>query len=491
MANVKNVALFSDSTTVLAWIKSHPRRWSTFVGNRITHIRELCPSATWRYISKQNPTDLASRGCLASQLISHSLWWKGPLNLSSQLSKLSNPDIELVTHEKERSLKALAIQKSENFWISIMERMSKYNRLVWTLAYIIRYCHKVRHQLVIHDSSLSSNDIQKAVSFIVRTVQEYHFSDEITKLRSNKQLQRGSPIHNLSPYLDSEGLLRVGRRMHNTSLNQFNPHPLLLPNCHFSHLLLKKIHTDSFHGGTKLMCAHARRLYWIIGLQRTAKGIVQRCVRCARYRAETFSPSIGNLPSERVTPSKPFLVTGIDFAGPVFLRPYETRGNLTTKGYIAVFVCFSTKAIHLELVMSISVDSLMMSLQRLISRRGRVETFYSDNGRNFVILPYLPQFRGLWEAGVKSANGHLSRTFNGQTLTIEKYQTALCQIKNILDSRPLTPLSFSEPYILISPYHLLLGETISAFPNVPLASDHTKLRYQHLQNITSGFWRRW
>ncbi|GFU31684.1 uncharacterized protein TNCV_1175741 [Trichonephila clavipes] len=68
------------------------------------------------------------------------------------------------------------------------------------------------------------------------------------------------------------------------------------------------------------------------------------------YRATTSKQLMGDLPTHRVTPSRPFSVCGVDYAGPINILRYRGRGAKTTKGYIALFVCFVTKALHLELV---------------------------------------------------------------------------------------------------------------------------------------------
>jgi hypothetical protein len=44
------------------------------------------------------------------------------------------------------------------------------------------------------------------------------------------------------------------------------------------------------------------------------------------------------LPSDHVKPSKPFTVTGIDFAGPLYIRVESD----IRKAYIALFTCATT-----------------------------------------------------------------------------------------------------------------------------------------------------
>ena len=94
-------------------------------------------------------------------------------------------------------------------------------------------------------------------------------------------------------------------------------------------------------------------------------------------------PKMGDLPLERVKPSKPFIHVGVDSANPFELRKSK-RANKSEKVYLCFFVCFATKAIHLEIVTSLSTLDFIACLRRFIARRGLTSDFFSDNGRNFV-----------------------------------------------------------------------------------------------------------
>jgi hypothetical protein len=92
---------------------------------------------------------------------------------------------------------------------------------------------------------------------------------------------------------------------------------------------------------------------------------------------------MGELPLLRVQPSRPFLTTDVEYAGPISLRLETTRSKAITKGYIAIFVCFATKAVHIEVVTSLTTEAFLAALRRFIARRGKPRTIYSDNGNNF------------------------------------------------------------------------------------------------------------
>ena len=78
------VYAWSDSTIVLSWLDSKPKRFKTFVGNHLSSISTDLPPATWHYVpTAHNPADCASRGLSPRDLVNHTLWWEGPIWLHS------------------------------------------------------------------------------------------------------------------------------------------------------------------------------------------------------------------------------------------------------------------------------------------------------------------------------------------------------------------------------------------------------------------------
>lgn len=107
-------------------------------------------------------------------------------------------------------------------------------------------------------------------------------------------------------------------------------------------------------------------------------------MKCTRIRGKTLAPIMGNLPPERLEPGFPFMRAGVNYLGPVFILNKKGRGSRVTKTYICLFICFTTRAMHLELVTSLSSNDYILALKRFISRRGKPSVIYSDNGKNYV-----------------------------------------------------------------------------------------------------------
>jgi hypothetical protein len=158
---------------------------------------------------------------------------------------------------------------------------------------------------------------------------------------------------------------------------------ILPPNHHFTKLVISAEHSRLHHTGPQLLTASLREKYWIPRIRSMVKTVIHHCLACYRLKVQASQQLMAELPSPRVQPSRPFLTTGIDYAGPILLRLETTRSKTITKTYIAIFVCFVTKAVHIEVVTSLTTEAFLAALRCFIARRGKLKTIYSDNGTNF------------------------------------------------------------------------------------------------------------
>jgi len=256
---------------------------------------------------------------------------------------------------------------------------------------------------------------------------------------------------------------------------------------------------------------------------------IRKCVTCTRHAAPTTESIMGDLPSARVNPARAFLHCGVDYAGPFTLRPIPGRSKVSFKGYLALFVCLTTRAIHLEVVSALTTEAFLAALKRFMSRRGKCSQIWSDCGTNFVGAakeikemyalfhsqphnqqvtdalsgdgitwhfnpPGAPHFGGLWEAGVKSVKFHLYRVIGSARLNYEEMTTVMAQIEACLNSRPLTPISYDpNDLCALTPGHFLIGDSLTSTPDPDLTIEKQNRlsRWQHVQQIYQHFWRRW
>jgi len=122
-----------------------------------------------------------------------------------------------------------------------------------------------------------------------------------------------------------------------------------------------------------------REKYWVLRARQVVKKVVSRCVLCKKSNARAGQQTTAPLPRDRITESPPFEITGVDFAGPLYVKTQ----NIMTKAYIALFTCAVTRAVHLELVSDMSTENFLLVLKKFISRRGLCKVIYSDNAKTF------------------------------------------------------------------------------------------------------------
>lgn len=519
---------WSDSTVVLAWLKGPPSRWATFVSNRVSEILTIMEYEQWGHVSTHlNPADCASRGIKSGELRRHTLWWNGPQWLHRQVLDANILVVE-DTHEEERVQSFTILSPEENFAWTKFSSLQKMLR-------VMSYCKRILNLKLPQDERkvwpkfITVDEINQSLQMCIRQVQGFAFNEDIKQLKSPGRVAKKSAIYCLHPFLDQNGIVRVGGRISQANVSYDQRHPIILPaKSHLTRLLISDAHIKTLHGGPQLMLNHIKSKYWVLRGKEQVKTHYRRCVTCLRYSKERATQLMGQLPRVRLEPSKPFQSTGVDYAGPINIRFSPGRGSKSYKGYICLFVCMVTRAVHLEAVTDLTSKAFIAAFRRFTSRRGHCSDLYSDNGTNFVgadkqlkemfdsakselpdeiaqvltlhstkwhfIPPQAPNFGGLWEAGVRCAKSHLKKVIGDSTLTYEELSTVLTQVEACLNSRPLTVLSDNpDDPLPMTPGHFLIGEPLL---NV-CDEDYSKRnctaleRWNLVQKMVNEFWRRW
>lgn len=214
------------------------------------------------------------------------------------------------------------------YW-DLLDRYSSLDRLlrVTTICRVASRCRKVEN--ITLSTPLTPLELQQSAHFCVKVVQGIciWFRTEINILSNGEYLSRSNPLIRLTQFLDRQGLLRIGGRLQNAKLDPDVKHPMILPkNSPLSALIIANAHQRTLRGGTQITLAFIREKYWILGGRAPVRSYILRCVRCARYRGRRAQQLMGQLPTPRVTPSRPFLHAGIDYVGPITIKTW--RGNL-------------------------------------------------------------------------------------------------------------------------------------------------------------------
>lgn len=224
---------------------------------------------------------------------------------------------------------------------------------------------------------------------------------------------------------------------------------------------------------------------------------------------------MSELPADRIRKNRTFLVSGVDYTGPIeIVERYKSRSN-KRKFWIAIFVCMVTRAVHIDIVCDLSAAEFISCFKRFICKRGHCNRLYSDNGTSFVgaykelkvafknwnapevhehlnkrgtewifMKPAAPHQGGIYEAAVKSAKYHLKRVIGAKSYSYGVLMTLLCKIEAILNSRPICALNDdAHDMQILTPGHFLIGESLILPPsvNVPSQSDNSVKRIRDEQ----------
>ncbi|XP_044312747.1 uncharacterized protein LOC123037190 [Drosophila rhopaloa] len=519
---------WSDSSIVLAWIRQPPRDFNVFVSNRIAKIQEMTKGMTWHHVpTSLNPADVVSRGCTPRELLEHSLWANGPpflLQSSSKWPSLPNAVKDL----PERRSAALVGTVCTDISINC-KFLNPFHKLQRVFAYIYRFISNCRAKSSPSRNRITVEELNSGTVLLLRSIQQVHLAKEYGCLSQGRPCPQKSKLISLRPIIGSDGLLRVGGRLQNANLDYDTQHPILLPKDHpVTKAIIVYFHIKYLHAGSQALLATLRQRYWPIGGRKFVATVINKCVRCFRMKPVTWEHVMGSLPANRVQPNPAFHTTGVDYCGP-FYHKAEARNKAPHKCYIAVFVCFSTKATHLEVVQDLTTDSFIAALRRFTSLRGTPRTIWSDNATNFVgakseltelknlflsephtaaiasscladgidwkfIPPRAPHFGGLLEAAVKSAKFHFYRVVGASILGLDELRTLAYEISAILNSRPLCPISENaESLDVLTPAHFLKGSSYTRFPEPDITHlrEGRLSRWQRVTQMQQQFWKRW
>lgn len=522
-----------DSTIVICWLNSTPSTWTTFVANRVSKIQLATQNCTWNHVSGQhNPADHISRGLSAEILLHNELWWKGPqwLTLDQQFwpsqQMMNEPNSSAIPETRKVSATASPTMNEPSFIDLFVNKFSNYNKMLRVAAYCRRFILHCQKNPKPTTKIISVEEMHGAETSLIRLVQQQSFPAEWKQLQQSQPVSTKSRIRWFNPFLSTEQVIRIGGRLKQAQQPYDSKHQILLPSAHaLSTLLIRHLHETHLHAAPQLLINTLRLRYWVTGARSLSRKIVQHCIACIKSRPKLVQQFMAELPAERITATRPFTITGIDYWGPILLKPIHRRAA-PGKAYIAVFVCFATKAVHLELVGDLSTAKFIQALRRFVSRRGLCTEIFSDNGRNFVGAanelrqlvrssqhqqsiaeecaskgirwrfnpPKASHFGGLWEAAIQSAQKHFFRVLGNHSLSMEDMQTLLAQIECCLNSRPLIALS-DDPtdFESLTPGHFLTGSSLKSVPDVDVTKIPTnRLRsYQQIQKFLQQIWQRW
>ena len=562
---------WTDSKVVLGYIANETRRFHVFVANRVQQIQEHTSPNQWHYVdTKVNPADHASRGLSAKGLLS-SNWITGPAFLWEDKSHWpvssdegrESPQLSEDDPEVKKSISL--VTNLEQTYADLPSRLEYYSdlfRAKRAIALCLQYRQKLHVKVLDKIAptrssqqatpapngplSITVEAMEKAEAQIIKAVQASCFQKELKALSSVQKLEDHkdkpsdsrmkhtltscSPLFKLDPFLDSNGILRVGGRLTQANMSNNFKFPIVLPKkSHVTDLLIKDCHKQIKHQGRGLTLNEIRsRGFWIMGGSTAVAKCISDCVTCRKLRGTVQEQKMADLPADRLKPAPPFTYSGVDYFGPWIIK----EGRKEIKRYGVIFTCMASRAVHLETSNTLDTHSFINALRRFICRRGPIRLLRSDQGTNFVgargelkealkeldhdtiksellkencdwfvfkmNVPSASHFGGIWERQIRTVRSVMSALLekNGGQLDDEALRTFLCEVEAIINSRPLTVENLNDPSSLdpLTPNHLLTMKSKVVLPPPGMfqpADLYSRKRWRRIQHLANEFWSRW
>lgn len=451
----------------------------------------------------------------------------------------------------------LGVWKSTEEFEQLVNRRSTLPNLLRVTAYVMRFVSNARRLAaarklsdipIVHIavpkcdrstiSAIDSIERRKALSYWILHAQRTFYAAEMKAICDGKEISRKNPLVKLLPFIDANGFLRVGGRLANANIPEGTKHQYILPpQAQISWLIIRDAHVVTVHGGPQLMIAHLRRTIWMPRMRQIVKSIVHKCTNCVRFDQPHNEQLMGQLPAERIQQSPCFRSSGVDFAGPFVIRRQKGRAPAidrcskepkcsTLKAWIVIFVCLSTRAVHVDVMLGLTIEEFLDAFERFYMRKGECRKLKSDNGTTFVgtdkelarvlhqwsqtmpgsdwskfgtewsfITPAAPHKGGIWEAAVKSMKRHMKRSIGPKMLTKDELYQLATVIEGCLNSRPLWAQSDdpNDPMPL-TPAHFILAKPILPQPiaeDVADRPDNRLTAWGKRQKLHQQIWQRW
>ena len=533
-----NTHLWSDSQIVLHWINSN-KKLKQFISHRVEEITTLFPATSWHYCpTSENPADLLTRGINSQELASSSLWRLGPPWLPLEITWPSWNPTEIQTATlvvEDTDSKPSTPATIDNTGLSQLINVSNHSsltKLLLVTALVQRFIRNCRKPKIKFTGSITPAELTQANLMWIKEMQREVFTKEINNIKSqahSPQISRLPLVRQLRLFLDKSGLLHCGGRIHNAPTTQLAKFPYLLPTKHpFTNLIIHTTHKKQLHGGVNSTLTAIRQCYWIPSARQVIRKLLRHCVTCQKVQGKPYQiPDPPPLIKERIQNAQPFEFTGVDFTGALYVR----NGGDESKVYICLFTCAVSRALHLEIVTDLTVETFLQAFRRFSSRKSLPKILISDNASTYmaaaeellklfnsplltetltrkgVVWKFIPKrapwYGGFWERLIGLTKTTLKKVLGRTYATLSSLQTIIVEVEAMLNDRPLTYISsdMSDPEPL-TPAHLLYGRRITTLPHPmveedevvdPTYGDDSDLRKRARTQglILKHFWKQW
>ena len=534
------VYFYSDSKITLGYIKNKSKRFVKYVERRVSIITSLSDPKQWSYVdTAHNPADLASRPQTPKELVK-SKWFSGPDNLWQ--TNLSIDDIDVTREELPEEVKEKKVMKATEateLVKSLCSRRSSFLKVVRVIKILLglrNLADRARQRLAGEKAiQLAPRNpevtLREAEVVTLKLAQHESFEDEMRLLSTKKGLNADHPLMSLSPFIEEQtGLMRVGGRLRLSPMSDDVKHPILVPRSHpITPLLVRQVHAKVRHQGRHITLGAVRQEgYHIQSGSSMIKNEISKCVYCRKLRGQLCSQKMADLPFDRLEEVVPFTNCGVDLFGPFTIHDGVStrRSTSTKKEYVVIFVCMTSRAIHLEPCPFLDTSSFWNALRRFFAIRGTCKRLRSDNGSNLrctskqmdklnleKVRQGLANEKIEWDfnpPGASHFGGHYERKIGAvrrileatcvhagkNQLSRDEFHTLLQESASVVNNTPLWEVSSSpdDPAPLTPASLLTLRDKASPDSDVFTERDllaYGKERWKRVQFLANEFWRKW
>ncbi|XP_055604397.1 uncharacterized protein LOC129752651 [Uranotaenia lowii] len=498
---VRQRFIWSDSKTVMSWINSDQRKFNQFVACRVGEILERTDVSEWRWIpTKLNVADDMTKWASPPDFSSSGRWFLGPDFLYEDVETWprQNSIVEETNEEcRNRNVERVTVHAAYEPEPMINWRnFSQWNRLVRAASYVYRYLWNLRRtakEEPLKLGLLDQEEIEAGEMFVYRCIQKESFAEELALLKRSRSpdgksrtLKPTSKLSQLSPFIDDRGVLRMESRISVAAFVSYDTrNPIILPpESRATHLLVHEMHKKYLHQNHETVVNEIRQKFHVSRLKSLVRRVSKDCLHC---------------------------------------RVSSRRS--TVKRWVALFTCLTIRAVHLEVVHSLTTMSCKMAVRRFVGRRGSPVEIYSDNGTNFcgarnelmkdwdeinhhlansftnsktkwrLNPPSAPHMGGAWERLVRSVKVAFYAMSTTKTPNEETFATLIVEAEAIVNSRPLTFVSLeNDSQEALTPNHFMLLSS-SGTVQPPKETLEPKLATRDDWNLNRHladmFWHRW
>ena len=328
---IKQRFLWSNSATVLRWIRSEPRTRQIYVSHRLGEIGELTTISEWRWVPTDlNPADYATRW-VNDPLNSQSPWFAGPEFLRQPEAHW--PKEKLINESEKKAIDDMEVRKANIYVIkSVIEEHPITGKFLgWRglLAVTRRLQISVARWKKRPAESETTNDLVSCENYWFREIQSVCFSNEIIDLEKKNTINKNSKIINVQPFIGENEIVRAKGRVTNINGMIFNNRPIILDGKHPAYkLLITAYHRRFYHASSDAVVNELRQKFYIVGLRKTLRFIIHSCLFCKLRRAKPKNPLMGSLPAGRLAyKQRPFSHCRVDYFGSMLVKIGRRREN--------------------------------------------------------------------------------------------------------------------------------------------------------------------